>query len=296
MKSNKLVKRLVIAVLYTCIIAFILVPIFFMVLTTTRYENEVAVRPFTVLPRSQFTLINWLFISGAITELPAELGYRWTRPGSHLDIQSTLINSITVSSLTVMLTLTSSSLAAYQLARGKRTAGKESVYISLLILKMIPTVIMLLPLYLIFRQLGLLDTYSSLVLSYSALQIPVSIWILRGFIEKIPKEVEESALLDGASKLSIYTRIIIPLITPALGAVAVYSFLGAFGEFLYATTFTSRIARTFTVTISEFAREDNMTYTILCTVGTISIIPGTLFAILFNKLLIRGLTAGAVKG
>ncbi|MEM2003176.1 MAG: carbohydrate ABC transporter permease [Nitrososphaerota archaeon] len=266
-----------------------------MVITTFKYENEVANRPFTIIPKSSFVPINWLYIFG-LAELKPELGYQWVRPGSHLDIGKTLITSLIIASITVLVTLTSGSLAAYQLSRGRITAGKEGIFIGLLILKMIPTIIMVLPLYLIFKQMGLLDTMPSLIFPYSALQIPVAIWVLRGFIEKIPKEIEESAALDGASRISIYLRIMLPLIRPALGAVAVYSFLGAFGEFLYATTFTASQARTFTVTISEFAREDNMTYTILCVVGTISIIPGTIVAVLFNKLLVRGLTAGAVKG
>lgn len=288
-------ERIVVYVLVTIVLLYILVPFAFMVLTSFKEERDVMTFPFQFVPAHGFSLINWNYmVFGG--RLPPELGYEWASPGGYLDVQRGLINSLIVATFTVILNLSISVFAGYSLSRIRYIPKREGLFIFLLAIKMVPVATIIIPLYIIMKEIGLLNTYLSLILTFSAVQMPLSVWILRGFFENLPMELEESAWIDGASRIQTIIRIILPLAVPGLGAVAVYSFLGAWGEFFLALILTSYPdVRPFTVTLSQFALEDNMTYSILCTVGVISVIPSVIIAILFQRLLIQGLTAGAVK-
>jgi len=283
---------------YICavlIVLYVLVPFFFMAITSFKEERDVLIFPFQLIPPHGFSLINWNYMFTG-TSLPPELGYEWVSPGGYLSVLEGLINSIIVATSTVILNLIISILGAYSLARVKYIPKREGIFTFLLGLKMVPVAMIIIPLYLIMKQVGLLNTYFALILTFSAVQVPLSIWILRGFFENLPPELEEAAYIDGAGKIKTMLKIVLPLTVPGIGAVAVYSFLGAWGEFFLALILTSDPhIRPFTVTLSQFALEDNMVYSILCTVGVISVIPSIVIAVLFEKLLIQGLTAGAVK-
>ena len=293
MKKSVISKILV----YLCVIVivlYVLLPFIFLVITSLKQERDVIVRSFTFFPPHGFDTLNWryLFLGGS---LPPEWGYQWSTPGVHIAVWSTIINSLIVAVSCVILNLVISGLGGYALARIKYIPGRNSAFMFLLATKMLPTAAIIIPLYLLLKQIGIINTLLALIIPYVAVQTPISIWILRGFFESLPPELEEAAWIDGASRMQTLLRIMLPIIVPGLGAVAVYSFLGAWGEFFFAVTFTSYPNTTFPVTISQFALEDNMVYSVLCTVGTFSVIPSIIIAILFQKLLIQGLTAGAVK-
>ncbi|MEM3713947.1 MAG: carbohydrate ABC transporter permease [Nitrososphaeria archaeon] len=288
-------EKIVIYTLVIILLLYIFVPFGFMVLTSFKEERDVMTFPFQFFPKHGFSMINWNYIIFG-GKLPPELGYEWAAPGGYLDVQKGLINSLIVATFTVILNLSISIFAGYSLSRVRGIPKREGIFVGLLAMKMVPVATIIIPLYIIMKEIGLLNTYLSLILSFSAVQMPLSVWILRGFFENLPMEIEESAWIDGASRVQTIIRIILPLAFPGVGAVAVYSFLGAWGEFFIALILTSHPdVRPFTVTLSQFALEDNMTYSILCTVGVISVVPSVIIAILFQKLLIQGLTAGAVK-
>jgi len=284
-------------ILYICglmLALFILTPVFWMGITSLKLEVDVAKKPLEFWPSHGWTLINYnyLFLGG---ELDPKLGYIWATPGVYVDIWTTFGNSIIISLACVIINIIAAGLGGYGLAR-TTIRGRDTIFTSLLITQMIPVAALIVPLYIMFKAIGIHDTLLALIMPYVAVQLPVSIWILRGFFENIPIEFEEAAYIDGASRLQTLVKVVLPLAVPGLAAVAVFSFLGAFGEFFMAMTLTSSIsARPFTVTVSQFALEDNLTYAILCTVGTFSIIPSVVIAILFRKFLIQGLAAGGLK-
>ncbi len=178
-----------------------------------------------------------------------------------------------------------------------RFRGKETVFFVVLLTRMFPAVTTVIPIYLIIRMLGLLDSLTALVLLFIGFQIPLVMWILSTYLRTLPKELVEAALLDGASLPVIAIRIILPLAAPGLVSAAILSFIFNWNEFLFPLVLTSFDAKTGAVAIMNYLEtEKDVLWGPLSTVGVAMTIPVVLFMVLLRTHLVRGLTAGMLKG
>lgn len=206
-----------------------------------------------------------------------------------------MINSFIVAFFTTLLSLTVSMLAAYAFSR-YRFKGRKAFMVMFLTNNMFPTVLLLIPLYSIMRNLHLLYTPMSLVLSYTTFTIPFSVWLLNGFINDLPMSLEEAAMVDGANKAQAFLRIILPILIPCLVATGVYIFMTSWNEYTFAVMFTNEKNRTIPVALKNMIGELGVNWGQLTAGGIITIIPVCVMFFFAQKRLVEGLTAGAVKG
>lgn len=207
-----------------------------------------------------------------------------------------LFNSAFVSFFAVLLTVSASSLAAYPLAR-MRFRGSQLVLFSIILPMMIPGLVNLVPTYLILAAFGLLDTYLGLILIYWVGSLPVAVWILRGFFQTIPRELEEAAVVDGCSRLQTLVQIILPISRPALVTVALLTFLAAWNDFIIASIITtSAEMRTAQIFLYANIGDVEVNWGGLMAAALVVSAPVVILFLFLQRSFISGLTSGAVKG
>ncbi len=206
-----------------------------------------------------------------------------------------MLNSFVVASITTILSLFVSVLAAYAFSR-YRFKGRKAFMMLFLTNNMFPTVLLLIPLYSIMRNLGMLYTPMSLVLSYTTFTIPFSVWLLNGYLNDLPMSLEEAAEVDGANKAQAFTKIILPVLVPCLVATGVYIFMTSWNEYTFAVMFTNEANRTIPVALKNLIGQLGVQWDLLTAGGIITIIPVCVMFFFAQKRLVEGLTAGAVKG
>lgn len=211
------------------------------------------------------------------------------------DFMHYMLNSLIVSISTMLIALALGTLAAYGFARFK-FRGRFWLRMSMLIPQMLPPITIIVPLYVLFMNLDLLDTRQGLIISYLTFTLPLATWMMTGFFEDVPVELEESAMVDGATRLGALFRVNLPIVAPGLAATAVLSFIYAWNEFLYAVILTGRDSRTLPVTITSYMTNKAILWGRIAAAGAIVLIPVLVFAILTQRYLVRGLAGGAVKG
>ncbi|HUV09105.1 MAG TPA: carbohydrate ABC transporter permease, partial [Spirochaetia bacterium] len=206
-------------------------------------------------------------------------------------------NSLVIGFGTVFFCLLFGGLAGYSLSRFQ-VPGKRIIMIFILLSQLFPLAVLLIPLYIHFSQIGLLDTYWAVITAHTAITLPYSVWLLKGFIDTIPMEIEEAAAIDGCSRIGILLRIIINMIAPGMITVAVTSFLMSFREFLYALTLTSTPAsRPISPGLQVyFMAVMSLRWANLMAATVLAIIPVIIIYVFLQKYVVSGLTGGAVKG
>jgi len=209
------------------------------------------------------------------------------------NIAAPLINSTIIATFSTMGVLAAAAPASYALSRFRVPFGSQlaSYFLSA---RMAPPVTVVLPLFLIFRNLDLIDTHVALVAAYVTVNMPFAIWMIKGFFDEIPTELDEAAMLDGCSRFHAFVRILLPLAAPGLAATAIISFIFSWNEFLFAILLTNFHARTLPVAASALMTDRMVLWGELCATAIIIYLPVMLFAILVRKYLIKGLTFGAV--
>lgn len=209
-----------------------------------------------------------------------------------------LMTSVTVAGLSTIFAVTLGTLAAYGLARF-RLRAKLDQRLSLWILstRMFPPIVTAVPLFLMMRDLRLLNTLTSLVIVYTALNLPFVVWMMRGFFRELPRELEEAAMVDGDSRLGALVRVILPLVTPGLAATAVFCLIVSWNEFLLALVLTQTdAAMTLPVGIAGRVTQYEIKWGVMSAAGVVAMIPILVFAMAVQRYLVRGLSLGAVKG
>lgn len=186
-------------------------------------------------------------------------------------------------------------LAAYGIVRF-RFKGSQVFVAGTLVLKMIPEVILVVPVFLLWNAFGLINTRIGLILVYVALNLAFNIWIIRAFMMEVPRELEQSAEIDGCSELTIFSRIIMPLIAPGLSVAAIFTFRLAWNEFVLSLALTNRFTRTLPVAVSMYITDVGVQWGPITAIATVIALPAFIFTFLAARSLISGLTAGAVKG
>lgn len=211
-----------------------------------------------------------------------------------VEFLSALRNSVIAAGGATAIAMLTAIPAAYSVARYQ---GKMPLLYGMIGTYMMPPVTYILPLYIAFSALGLLNTVASLVLVYCTMLLPFTTWLLKSNFDAVPKEIEEAARIDGSGTLGIIWYVVVPLAKPALGAAALLAFLTAWDEFFYALIFTNDLrAKTLPVAIADFAAGRATDYGLVSAVGVLAALPPTVFAVLFQRSLVSGLSAGSVKG
>lgn len=209
-----------------------------------------------------------------------------------------LLNSVLVSVGVVALSTALGITAAYALGRVK-FRGRQTILLSILAVSMFPQVAVLSGMFELIRMLGLYNNLASLVLSYLIFTLPFTVWVLTTYVQSLPQELEEAAVMDGASPWSVLTRIFVPLMMPALVTTGLLAFIAAWNEFLFALTFTlTNEQRTVPVAISMITggSAHELPWANIMAASVIVTVPVVALVLVFQKRIVSGLTSGAVKG
>ncbi|KFB08235.1 carbohydrate ABC transporter permease [Nitratireductor basaltis] len=208
---------------------------------------------------------------------------------------SNLLDSFIVALGTVAVGLSLSVTAAYAFSRFN-FRGKRILMLQFLLINMFPLVLLILPLFVLMRVLGLLDTHLALIIANSTIAIPFSIWMMVSYMNGIPRSLDEAAMTDGCTRLQALRRVVLPLCMPGIIATGIYIFITAWNEYLYALTLGGRNVRTITVAVQTLIGEYEVQWGLLTAGGIVGAMPATVLFLLVQRRLISGLTQGAVKG
>jgi len=206
------------------------------------------------------------------------------------------INSVIIASFSTLFSTFFGAFAAYALAR-VRFPFKIGIFMIywILMTRMYPAVCTAVAYFLIIKTLGLLDTRAALILTYTSFNIPFVTWMLLGFFSEIPRSIEEACIVDGGTFFDRFARVVIPISTPGLVVAAVFSFILAWNEFLFAVILTTYKAKTIPVVIASFITDRALEWGPMCGLAFIAIVPVLIFTLIVQKNFVRGLTFGAVK-
>jgi multiple sugar transport system permease protein len=207
-----------------------------------------------------------------------------------------LVNTLIVASSTTVLSLVFGSLAAYSFTRF-RFPGSDTLPLFYLVMRMLPRFVMVIPYYLLMREIGLINTHSALILAYTSFSLPFVIWLMIGFFKEIPIELEEAGMVDGASRVQVFMRIVVPLVAPGLAATAIFAFLLGWNELLFSLVLAGRDSRTLpNIAVSVVTTERGVEWGVLNAMGSLTLLPVIVMALLVQRHIVKGMTMGAVKG
>ncbi|NNU63577.1 carbohydrate ABC transporter permease [Brucella sp. NM4] len=259
-----------------CIVLFALAPFAWMVLTS-------------LTPTDQLS-------SGGVSLSPSGWSLdNYERLFNKAQFYKNMLDSLVIAVGTVVLGLAVSVTAAYALSRF-RFIGRKLFMMQFLLINMFPIVLLILPLFVLMRKYGILDTYFGLILANATVAIPFSVWMLTSYVAAIPKSLDEAAMIDGCSRLAALRRVVLPLMMPGIISTGIYIFITAWNEYLYALTLGGHNVRPVTVAIQTLIGEYQIEWGLLAAGAVVGAMPATVLFLLVQKRLIGGLTQGAVKG
>lgn len=275
--KNKKLKRIVVLYLPLAILLiFLLFPFYWTFVTSIKPEKELYGSVVTYWPLN----VTWESYRKLFVD------FNFLQP---------MYNSFIVAIITTIITLVVSVLAAYAFSR-YRFKGRKILMMLFLTNNMFPTVLLLIPIYSIMRNIGMLYTPMSLVLSYTTFTIPFSVWLMNGYLNDLPISLEEAAEVDGANKVQAFIKIILPILGPCIVATGVYIFMTSWNEYTFAVMFTNEANRTIPVALKNLIGQLGVQWDLLTAGGIITILPVCIMFFFVQKRLVEGLTAGAVKG
>jgi multiple sugar transport system permease protein len=255
---------------------------------------------------SMFPLI-WIFKMSIITKaelfaspptiLPANsTGADYTQIFSDPSFQKALLNSAIISGVTTIICLFFGSIAAYAIAR-LRFRFKSPVMTLILAISFFPAVAIIAPLFVQYSAFGLIDTYWAAIITDVVFALPLTVWLLVAFFRELPKDLEEAAKVDGATTIQAFRKVIVPLAAPGVFTTAILTFIFAWNEFLFATTFLfTPDTQPVTVVIPNFASQYTVDYGAQAAAAVVVTVPLVILVLIFQRRIVSGLTAGAVKG
>jgi multiple sugar transport system permease protein len=251
--------------------------------------------------------IAWMLVSSllnqrALTSVPPDLSLAGLTLANYQGVLATgqslvpaLKNSLAVALLTTGIALALGSAAAYAIAR-LSVPGGNTILLMVLATQMFPGIVIIIPLFLVLSRAGLIDTYAGLVVVYLSFVLPIVIWVLKGFFEAIPPELEKAAAIDGAGTLQTFTHIVLPLSLPPLFASGIFAFIESWNEFMFAVILTRLNTKTVPIAISEFAGQYQTSVGQMLAAAALASVPVIVLAIVFRKYILLGFAEGAIKG
>ncbi|MEF3329749.1 MULTISPECIES: carbohydrate ABC transporter permease [Oceanobacillus] len=213
---------------------------------------------------------------------------------SAYNFENYYMNSLIVVFFTLIITVPVSILAAYSISR-YRIPGKTLLMFAILATQFIPLIVNVIPFFSAFRNWGLLDTTVALIIVNLGHTIPYAIWLIKGFMDSIPKDMEEAGAIDGASRLRIIWNIVLPMAKPGIITATVFCFVVVWNEFMFALILTSQEAVTLPVALSYFVGENGVIWNEMAAAGVIYVIPTIIFMLIVRKQFVKGMSAGAIK-
>lgn len=275
---------ILIYILNAIIILWTVAPYLWLIVSSLSYKIDLLTVPLQWIPK-RLTLENYvsLFVD------------RGSTSGNVSLFLASLRNSAIIATSSTLLAMSLGTLAAYALAR-LRFPANNLILLLMMGGHMLPPIAIVIPLYVILRSLKLLDSQIGLILVYQSFILPLVIWLLRSYFASIPSELEDAARIDGSSYVGALFRIVLPLSAPGLVSVAVFAFIAAWNEYLYAFIYTNIAAKTLPVLIGEFSTKLGLEYLRIAAAGVLASLPPVVLAFVFQRYIIQGLTAGAIKG
>ena len=212
------------------------------------------------------------------------------------DFLANMLNSLKIALLVTLFCILFAVMAGYAVSRF-RGAVFNAYTTFMLILQLFPGVLMLIPLFIIFRTMGLIDSHWSTILAYTTSNLPFSIWLLKGFFDSIPEDIEQAGMIDGCSRFQSFWRLVLPVSMPGVSTVAIFTFINAWGEFTVASILLrSDQLLTMTVGLQKFKQQFTTDWPSLMAASALCTVPTLCFLVFAQKYLIRGMSAGSVKG
>jgi len=205
-----------------------------------------------------------------------------------------MANSLIVASGAVALGLTLSVPAAYAFSRF-RFFGRRVLLLKFLVINMFPVVLLIIPLFVLMRQFGRLDTYMALIIGHGTFTLPFAVWMMASYMQAIPTELDEAAMIDGCSRVGALARVVLPLVLPGIITTGIYIFITSWNEYLYALMLAGEDVRTLTVALQLLIGEFDIQWGMLTAGGTVTALPVTILFLFIQRRLVSGLTAGAVR-
>ncbi|MBV8836624.1 MAG: carbohydrate ABC transporter permease [Alphaproteobacteria bacterium] len=290
------------AVASLLLLFYLLAPMAWLVSSSIQSEREIVSKPPHWIAREP-TLANFAAIftshERAVTyetrggRDPASGGFI---PSTAKNLLPSLGNSLIVACAVVILNLLVGVPAAYAMAKIRFRGRQASIY-GILATRVIPDIALVVPFFLFIRNLGLLDTLTSLIVTYLAITVPFSVFILINYFESLPDELDKAARVDGCSRWQTMTKVFLPLAAPSLVAIILFSFLASWNEFLLALMFTQTPqSQTLPIIIASFTSDFTISFSFINAAGVIAVLPPVILALMFERYIVSGLTAGAVKG
>ncbi|TAM66571.1 MAG: carbohydrate ABC transporter permease [Microbacteriaceae bacterium] len=277
MRTRSLGARWGLAIASALVILFVLAPIYWMLATSFKTTAGVSAQPPQWFP-SPASIENYT------------LAFTQNNFGQYI------LNSLIVAIVSTAAVLVFGTLAGYALGR-LPMRGKFTILVSLLMISVFPAIALIAPLYLLMRDISWLNSYQALIVPYTALNLPFAIWILRNYFVGVPKEMEETARIDGASPLRTVWSVVLPMALPGLFTAGIFAFTACWTEFLMALSFNSADNfRTIPVGIALFGSAHITPYGTIFAASAVAVVPIAVLVLVFRKSVVSGLTSGAVKG
>lgn len=270
-KSRHTAARFFVALIVLVIFLF---PVYWLFMTSVKSANEIFARPPVWFPaEASLGVFGVLFKDGDV----------WA-----------IYNSLIIATTSTVVAMLFGTAAAYSLARFR--TGGQNLAIWIISQRMIPPIVIVFPVFLLFVWLGWVDSYVGLILLYIAFNLPYVIWMMRGYIEDIPIEVEESALTDGCSRWQALRKIVFPMARTGIFATAVFTFIFAWNEFVFALILTRTEVLTFPVLVTHYYGAQSTFWSKIAALSVLGTLPVFFAVATLQRFLVRGITMGAVKG
>lgn len=258
--------------------AFCLLPLLWLLLTSLKPESDIITAEGVVYIPSKLILSNFVAI--------------WQQT----DFPVLFRNSLVTTLVTIALSLSAGTIAAYAFSR-EYFAARQGMLLGLLLLRMFPAVVKIIPLFIIMRGLGLLDTRVGLGIAYTSFLLPLFIWLMKGFFDAIPRDLEDAARIDGCTRLGALWRIVLPIARNGIMATTIFIGIAAWNEFIFALILTTSAgSRTWPVGLQLMVGEFQLPWGMLAAGGVLSIIPVVILFAIVQRSMLHGLTEGATKG
>lgn len=267
---------LVFIVVLTCLLACVfLSPYIYLLLTSLKPSAEAVSAPPTLWP-SKFSFENYRNMF------------------DYLPVGKYFVNSLVTAGASTFISVLLGSMAAYGISRFTSITGNYFLLFTLVI-RMVPMISIAIPMYMIIKDMGLIDTKLALILVYTSVNVPFAIWLMIGFFDSVPKEFDEAARIDGCGWLGAFIRVILPVSLPGLATTAIFTFMLAWNDFLFSLLMTSTQAKTATVGISEFLTAYNLDLGPMTAAAVSFSLPVMIFSLFVQRYIVSGMTLGAVK-
>jgi multiple sugar transport system permease protein len=285
-------KRVVVVLLSILVLFYILAPIYWVIVSSFQKEAALQERPPYFVPRREISTLNhYSFLFTGVVP-----------PGSTVMIQSmytmtgtlvypAIINSIVVAVFVTLINFLIGFPAAHIFSR-YRFYGDRKLFLFMMATRLLPSISIVIPMYILMRKLGLLDTKVALVGIYTAITVPFTIWILRAYFRNIPVEYEEASRMDGCGYFKMLYKVVLPLAKPGIVASLIFAFMSSYGEFVFATILTQTIrSKTQTAVLAALAQGLSSSRGMIAAAATLSFLPPLLLAVVFRKQILEGLSA-----